>query len=607
MIRQAVKKHMRIPAALALAGIICLLCASRLFYALDNQVTDRLYQEDGRAASTDIVVIGIDEKTIKRLGLPPQWSREILARVIRHLNSDPENRPAVIGVDMLLTNPSISFPEGDELLAEACAEYGNVVLAESAIYGTEIVREADSLALIQCVTGIEKPFDLLCRSAKVAHVNAAVDADRILRHGRLWVQTPDGETEDSLAWALYQAYCEYHGILPNSPPPVSSTGLFYIRFSGPHHAYEDSWTFLQCLDEEIHSRRMKGKIVLIGGYAPALGDSVYTSLTPSQTMYGVEAQANIIDSFMNGDGYREVRGSVQLLIMFLFSFAAALLLWNRRTLPALLIWLLGSAAWVGGCFLARRQGLVVHVLWGPVGLTVEFAMMILMNYTNTFLAKQKISRTFGRYVDPSVLKELMANDTASALGGEQCQIAVLFVDIRGFTSMSETLPPQTVVEILNRYLSLTTECVMRNHGTLDKFVGDCTMAIWGAPVPSEDPVGLACQAALEMQAEGKVLGAEIEERCGRKISFGIGIHYGPAVVGNIGAPMRMDYTAIGDTVNTAARLEANAPGEKILVSGSVKSQLGSRARFSVPDMDIHLKGKQDKIDIYFLDGMETGN
>ena len=110
-----------------------------------------------------------------------------------------------------------------------------------------------------------------------------------------------------------------------------------------------------------------------------------------------------------------------------------------------------------------------------------------------------------------------------------------------------------------------------------------------------------------MQAEGKVLGAEIEERFGRKISFGIGIHYGPAVVGNIGAPMRMDYTAIGDTVNTAARLEANAPGEKILVSGSVKSQLGSRARFSVPDMDIHLKGKQDKIDIYFLDGMETGN
>ena len=125
---------------------------------------------------------------------------------------------------------------------------------------------------------------------------------------------------------------------------------------------------------------------------------------------------------------------------------------------------------------------------------------------------------------------------------------MLFVDIRGFTSMSEHRDPEEEVNILNDYLTLTTKCVMDYHGTLDKFVGDCTMAFWNAPLPQEDAVMLACRAAMAMVAGAKPLA----ERLGLTVSFGIGIHVGPAVVGNIGAPMRMDYTAIGDTVNTAS-------------------------------------------------------
>ena len=144
---------------------------------------------------------------------------------------------------------------------------------------------------------------------------------------------------------------------------------------------------------------------------------------------------------------------------------------------------------------------------------------------------------------------------------------------------------------------------MRNKGTLDKFVGDCTMAFWGAPVPAEDPAGQACRAALEMLEGADRLGAEVEERFGRKISFGIGIHFGPAVIGNIGAPMRMDYTAIGDTVNTAARLEANAPGGKILVSAAVREALGGRGVTRAPETEITLKGKNEKIGIFVLEGL----
>ncbi len=345
--------------------------------------------------------------------------------------------------------------------------------------------------------------------------------------------------------------------------------------------------------------------MLIGAYARALNDEMYTSLTPGQTMYGVEVQANIIDGFLRGDYLREAGGWAQAAALFLFALAAALLLWDRKTFPALLVWLAGGGAWIGGCLLLRQQGIVAHVLWGPAAITLEFAAMILMNYTRAYLARQKAERTFGRYVDPAVIRELMENDAAADLGGKQCGIAVLFVDIRGFTSLSESLPAPTVVEILNRYLALTTECVMRNKGTLDKFVGDCTMAFWGAPVPAEDAAGQACRAALEMMQGADRLNAELEEQFGRKISLGIGIHYGPAVVGNIGAPMRMDYTAIGDTVNTAARLEANAPGGTILISAAVREALGSRGRTHTPETEITLKGKNEKIGIFVLEDLDS--
>ena len=166
--------------------------------------------------------------------------------------------------------------------------------------------------------------------------------------------------------------------------------------------------------------------------------------------------------------------------------------------------------------------------------------------------------------------------------------------------MSESMDPPTVVEIVNRYLTLTTECIIKNHGVLDKFVGDCTMAFWNAPVPQEDPVYLACLAAMDMVEGSKALGEELQKRFGRSVSFGIGVNYGPAVVGNIGAPLRMDYTAIGDTVNTAARLESNAKRGQILISEAVRDALKDRIRVTEVGA-IPLKGKSNEIFVYQLD------
>ena len=145
---------------------------------------------------------------------------------------------------------------------------------------------------------------------------------------------------------------------------------------------------------------------------------------------------------------------------------------------------------------------------------------------------------------------------------------------------------------------------MRNHGTLDKFVGDCTMAFWNAPLPQDDPVYHACRAAMDMVEGSKAVGEELMARFGRTVSFGVGVNWGPAVVGKIGAPKRMDYTAIGDTVNTAARLEANAPGGTVYISRAVADALGERAKTTSLGGTINLKGKAEGFEILTLDELK---
>ena len=191
---------------------------------------------------------------------------------------------------------------------------------------------------------------------------------------------------------------------------------------------------------------------------------------------------------------------------------------------------------------------------------------------------------------------------ALKLGGKTVDIAVLFVDVRGFTTMSERLAPEVVVKILNRYLTMASACVDETNGTVDKFVGDAMMAFWGAPIADEDPVYHAAVTALGIVEGAKKISAELKEEIGEELNVGVGINYGPAVVGNMGSEKRMDYTAIGDTVNTSARLEANAPGGTVYISRSCADRLEGRMKFEPLDHPIKLKGKADGFEILRLIG-----
>lgn len=589
---------------------LSLLCAAALTFAaglgladrLDYDAADALYQRPGAADGT-IVVVGMDQRATDELG-PMPWSRSVVAEAVEVLDfADPDQRPAVIGVDILFVGESAD-PDADSYLAEVAAAGGNVVVAAAAQFGSRLVEEGESFHMdSRAVLDMELPYAALAEGASVGHINAMADSDGVLRHALLSVQ--DGERQmDSFARVIYERWCECAGEPVGERPPVRGGGFWYVPFTTRGGGYYDGVSIVDLLHGEIEPDYFRDKIVLIGPYAPGMQDEYRCSVDHSAPMYGVEFQANQIDAFRAGFFPCEVSRTLQLAILFL---VCALTLWfliDRRVLPALGIWLGVCLLWLGLCLVLYRSGFVLHPLWLPLAVTLLFIGSVAANYIRAQREKRRVTDTFGRYVDPAVMRELLAQGPETLeLGGKLYDIAVLFVDIRGFTSMSEALDAQTVVEIINRYLTLTTACIMRNHGTLDKFVGDCTMAFWNAPLPQKDPVYLACCAAMDMLEGSRALGEELQRQYGRSVSFGIGVHVGSAVVGNIGAPMRMDYTAIGDTVNTASRLESNAPGGTIYISRAVADALGDRARVTSLGGSVPLKGKAAGFEVLRLDAL----
>ncbi len=594
----------RIGAALLAAAILTALAALGVLKSPDFTVSDLVYQSPA-ATDGQIVVIGMDQEAVDALG-PVPWPRSVIAEAIQNLNTDPERKPAAIGIDVLFVGDSAD-PAADEALVEAARKGGNVLFASAGTFGSSLVTDSDEFYIdTKAVLAWDRPFDELREVSWTGHINAMSDPDSIIRHAMLYVDVPEIGRVYSFSRTLYEMYAASHGVQATALPKTDAKGFFYIPFTGGPGSYYDRVSVVDLLDGKVDPGYFAGKVVLIGPYAAGMQDEYRTSIDHAAPMYGIEIQANLIDAYRAGFYPHEAGETLQLVLLFLISGLCFWWLWDRKMLHALIIWIGLSVVWVALCFgLYRLAGIVLHVLWIPLAVTLIFIASVALNYFRASLEKRHITATFGRYVDPAILKELLVKGGAAEdLGGKTFNIAVLFVDIRGFTTMSESLDPPTVVEIINQYLTLTTECIMRHHGTLDKFVGDCTMAFWNAPLPQEDPIYLACCAAMDMVEGSKALGAQLQERFGRTVNFGIGVHYGPAVVGNIGAPKRMDYTAIGDTVNTASRLESNAPGSTIYISRVVADALGDRAKTTSLGGSVKLKGKAEGFEVLTLDSLE---
>ena len=579
-------------AGLLAAIIFAGLCASNILYAQDTFLSDALYQhaspQDGQ-----IVLINIDQKSLDELGPFASWGRALMGDVINTLNADPESAPAVIALDVLYVGES-DDPEGDSYLAEACANSCPVVTACAGTFGSQLVETADGSFYMDdyALTAYDEPYEELKDATWQGHINSMFDADGVLRHGIWQIDLPEGEEIPSFHRQIYELYCEQTGQEASTVPVTDTHHRYYIPFQGKPGAYSDGYSVVDLLNGEIDPSAYAGKIVLIGPYAAGMQDDFATAIDHAGKMYGIEYQANMIDALIHGQTKREAGRVPQILAVFAVTLLWALLFSKRSLRIAIAGWICTVAGYIGICIAAYHKGIVLSPLYIPLAVTILFVCSIAFGYLRAALEKRRVTATFQRYVAPEIVAELLKEGSdAVGLGGKLCDIAVLFVDIRGFTTMSEVLEPEEIVQILNRYLTLTSSCIFDNGGTLDKFVGDCTMAFWGAPLPQEDSIYKAVKTAFDMIERSEALQKELEEKFGRTVSFGVGVHFGPAVVGNIGAPNRMDYTAIGDTVNTAARLEANAPGGCIYVSHAVAEALKGRVQFTSLGDSVPLKGK----------------
>ena len=358
------------------------------------------------------------------------------------------------------------------------------------------------------------------------------------------------------------------------------------------------------LNGTVESSALAGKLVLVGICDTALTD-VYSAAQQGKSLtYPVEFQANMVNDLLRNVRVQEMPVFVQLGCLWILFAALFALLFTLPTSRFLLV-LLGSSLLELGCGgIFCCMGYLIHFSFIIFHILIMLLAVLIFRLLRINQQQRSTQAVLQRYIDAAVSTDLLNGSPEDSLKIRHKQwVAILFADIRGFTSFSETATPEQLVSLLNQYFSVVSACVHENGGTLDKYIGDCVMAIWGAPKAVENPAYSACKAALEINSRIRQLIPEIEELAGHALYFGIGIHYGDAVVGNVGAVDRMDYTAIGDTVNIASRLETMAPEDAIFISGEVLEALGDLASATHISESATLRGRSAPVEVYLLYGL----
>ena len=566
--------------------------------AWDARISDWLNQKEA-VTNKKIYIIGIDDKTLERYGPVNTWSRNIPAELVEKLNAHEDARPAVIAFDVIYSENADAA--ADSRFAQVCKKAGNVVAAMSFSFKEQPETQADGTVIYNPyhVQDVIAPYEALRESVTCGFANTTIDADGCVRQAMAYINY-NGEPVYSLSYQAYKKYLEGQGKEAVLPETYGRNNSFYFSYSGKPGSY-NLVSMADVLDGTVDARIFQDAIVLTGAYAVGMQDAYPPAVSHNSQMYGVEIHANIIEALLEG--------KTQLPVSpLLYAIAAGLVCGIFFVLVKKTKLLLSSALLILFIILVLIQtkvfysaGVITPVILLPVILALIYLARLIQGYLVEIHRRRHVLNVFKQYVAPQVVDKISRDrDFELVLGGENRHIAVLFVDIRGFTTMSESLRPAEVVEILNEYLSLTTRSIFDNGGTLDKFVGDATMAVFNAPFDLDDYVFRAVCTAWDMMAGADAIADQFEKRFGKRVAFGIGIHCGEAVVGNIGCDFRMDYTAIGDTVNTAARLESSADRGQILISEEVYEAVRDRIE-AAPIGEIPLKGKNNGVFVYQLD------
>ena len=387
--------------------------------------------------------------------------------------------------------------------------------------------------------------------------------------------------------------------------PTDENGRLLINFRGPQKTFPH-YSFSDVLNGTVPASAFKDKIVLVG--ATAIGIYDVRVIPFSGTFPGVEIHANIIDNLLRNDPISRPDWVtvVDVAAILLCGIGLTIAISRIRAI-------LGTLVTIGLIILYGALNEYVFVTWKIwltaiyPGMTMVFVFFGVTTYRFMTEEKKKreIKEAFSHYVAPSLVNNILQDPTKLVLGGEERRLTVLFSDIRGFTTISESLSPQALVKLMNDYLTPMTDVILAHNGTVDKYMGDAIMAFWGAPVWQEDHQVRACRAALAMMDKLKQLRAEWEKRGIPRIDIGIGISTGNLTVGNMGSTTRFDYTVMGDSVNLGSRLEGLNKEYRTHIIVPKFTYEDVKNQFILRQLDlIKVKGKHIPIKIYELMAVE---
>ena len=374
--------------SLIAAAVVTVLAGAGVLQRLDRWMQDALFQRPG-VTSPDILIIGIDEEALTDLGPYQTWDRNVMASALEALAADPDKKPAVTAIDVLYAGETSG--QADLRLAEAAGELGNVVTACMAEFGERITWENGLVSSYDtdAVIGFEQPYEALRRCTVQGHINAMSDVDGVVRHGLLYVEPEmngaDGHVP-SMSWMAARLFLEQQEGEPQAADDAGASAdsrFFYIPYTGRPGDFYDGVSLSRLIRGEIPPDYWAGKIVLIGPYATALQDAYFTPIDKGAQMFGVEIQANMIQSFLENNTRRELPQLPQLAVLFVLCAAAMMLFMNMSVLEASL--LAGFLAAMGPVCAINlyNAGLVTHPLWAPVGVAVVYILAMAVHYMRT--------------------------------------------------------------------------------------------------------------------------------------------------------------------------------------------------------------------------------
>jgi len=578
------KTTLLVAVAILAGGLGVLAYATNLLRRTELQTIDARFSTRGSTpASSAIVLVEIDQATLQQMtrrGLHSEFPfpRRYDAQVMDNLRRAGAR---VIAIDLQFTQPTDEAD--DNALIEAVGRaHGKVILG-----ATEIGPGGS--------TGVFGGGSILEQlGARAASVRQPIDPDGVARRMRY---------EDK-GLKTFAVVSEEVATGRSVPASLFAGGSVPIDFAGPPGAFH-AIPYYKVLAGEMAPGAVNGKIVIVGASAPILQDVHATATTNGAEMPGPEIWANAISTLARGVPLKDAPGWLDVLLIVLLGVLAPLGSLRLQPLRALLAALAAAVLYLVATQIAFNSGLILSVVYPLLALTIATLGTLAVLYLTEAIERERVHDLFARFVPAEVVDEVVARtDDNLRLGAVERDCTVLFSDLRGFTSFSEKQPAPTVIEVVNCYLNEMTEAILEAGGTLISYMGDGIMALFGAPLEQADHADRALAAATEM------IGTRLdrfndwlaEHDHDHAFAMGVGINSGPVMAGNIGSEQRVEYTALGDTTNTASRLEGmtKGSGHMLFIADSTRERMLHPPDDLIRVGDLEVRGRSAAVPVWTL-------